>query len=219
MRTIKHVVLAVVASVGAVYAEAADREAPVFPDFTTLTPGQEYYFYNTGAGKFLALVGNVNDDVTFGDTGAKVIVTQAGENGYNVQFASTQDYLYRSTQTNVRGYTSVSNSGCNWNITLSGDTYTIQSDESSSYYNADQFLGWDGGENTTVCPNLPSTAHVSWKLVDGDAGDYYCAKLNLYRALQATDGYSYDVEKFEAVYADAESTVEELVEATNVLTS
>lgn len=219
MRTIKHVVLAVVASVGAVYAEAADREAPVFPDFTTLTPGQEYYFYNTGAGKFLALVGNVNDDVTFGDTGAKVIVTQAGENGYNVQFASTQDYLYRSTQTNVRGYTSVSNSGCNWNITLSGDTYTIQSDESSSYYNADQFLGWDGGENTTVCPNLPSTAHVSWKLVDGDAGDYYCAKLNLYRALQATDGYGYDVEKFEAVYADAESTVEELVEATNVLTS
>lgn len=219
MRTIKHVVLAVVASVGAVYAEAADREAPVFPDFTTLTPGQEYYFYNTGAGKFLALVGNVNDDVTFGDTGAKVIVTQAGENGYNVQFASTQDYLYRSTQTNVRGYTSVSNSGCNWNITLSGDTYIIQSDESSSYYNADQFLGWDGGENTTVCPNLPSTAHVSWKLVDGDAGDYYCAKLNLYRALQATDGYGYDVEKFEAVYADAESTVEELVEATNVLTS
>ena len=55
MRTIKHVVLAVVASVGAVYAEAADREAPVFPDFTTLTPGQEYYFYNTGAGKFLTL--------------------------------------------------------------------------------------------------------------------------------------------------------------------
>lgn len=46
MRTIKHVVLAVVASVGAVYAEAADREAPVFPDFTTLTPGQEYYFYS-----------------------------------------------------------------------------------------------------------------------------------------------------------------------------
>lgn len=68
-------------------------------------------------------------------------------------------------------------------------------------------------------PNLPSTAHVSWKLVDGDAGDYYCAKLNLYRALQATDGYGYDVEEFEAIYADAESTVEELVEATNVLTS
>ena len=114
----------------------------------------------------------------------------------------------------------MSNSGCNWNITLSGDAYTIQTDEScTSYYNADQFLGWDGGENTTVYPNLPSTAHVAWKLVDGDAGDYYCAKLNLYSALLATDGYGYDVEKFEAVYADAESTVEELVEATNVLTS
>ncbi|EHG98259.1 leucine-rich repeat domain-containing protein [Paraprevotella clara] len=219
MRTIKHVVLAVVASVGAVYAEAADREAPVFPDFTTLTPGQEYYFYNTGAGKFLTLSAD-NYNVAFGDTGAKVIVTQAGENGYNVQFVSTQDYLYRSSQTDVRGnYSSASYSACNWDITLSGDTYTIQTDESSSYYNADQFLGWDGGENTMVYPNLPSTAHVSWKLVDGDAGDYYCAKLNLYSALQATDGYGYDVEKFEAVYADAESTVEELVEATNVLTS
>lgn len=220
MRIIKHVVLAVVASVGAVYAEAADREAPVFPDFTTLTPGQEYYFYNTGAGKFLTLsTGNYN--VAFGGTGAKVIVTQAGENGYNVQFAPTQKYLYRVSQTDVRGNnSSASNSACNWDITLSGDAYTIQTDEScTSYYNADQFLGWDGGENTTVYPNLPSTAHVAWKLVDGDAGDYYCAKLNLYNALQATDGYGYDVEKFEAIYADAESTVEDLVEAANVLTS
>lgn len=220
MRTIKHVVLAVVASVGAVYAGAAGREAPVFPEFTTLVPGQEYYLYNTGAGKFLALSTD-NYNVAFGDTGAKVTVTQAGENGYNVQFASTQKYLYRSSQTDVRGnYSSASYSACNWDITLSGDAYAIQTDEScTSYYNADQFLGWDGGENTTVYPNLPSTAHVAWKLVDGDAGDYYCAKLNLYRALQATDGYGYDVEKFEAVYADAESTVEELVEATNVLTS
>lgn len=219
MRTIKHLVLAVVASVGAVYAEAADREAPVFPEFTSLTSGQEYYFYNTGAGKFLTLSTD-NYNVAFGDTGSKVIVTQAGENGYNVQFASTQEYLYRVSQTGVRGdYSSASYSQCNWDITLSGDAYTIQSDESASYYDADQFLGWNGGENATVHPNLPSTAHVAWKLVDGDAGDYYCAKLNLYNALQATDGYGYDVEKFEAIYADAESTVEELVEATNVLIS
>lgn len=220
MKTIKQLVIAAMACAGAVYAEAAEREAPVLPQFTTLTPGQSYYLYNTGAGKLLTLTEN-NLNVTIGDIGTKVNVTQAGENSYNIQFASTQKYLYRSAQTTVRGdYSHTSSTQCNWNITCSNNTYTIQTDEScSSYYNADQFLGWDGRDNTAIYPNLPTTAHVVWKLIDGDEGDYYCARLNLYNALQATDGYGYDVEAFETIYNNTESTISELTDAANILNS
>ena len=220
MKTIKHFVLAFVASLWAAHGVAADRVAPVFPEATTLTPGETYYLYNVGARKFLSLTEN-NSDLTFADTGAEVLVTAAKEGGYNVQFTSTERYLNRYNQTRVNLYSySNPSTSCNWAFTLSGDAYTIQTDSSyTSYYNADQFLGWDGGENTMLNPALASSAHVAWQLIDGEAGAYYCAKLDLYNALQAMDAYDYNVDKFEAIYSDAESTTEELAEAAATLTA
>lgn len=220
MKTIKHFVLAFVASLWAAHGVAADRVAPVLPEATTLTPGETYYLYNVGAGKFLSLAEN-NSDLTFADTGAEVLVTAAKEGGYNVQFTSTERYLNRYNQTRVNLYSySNPSTSCNWAFTLSGDAYTIQTDSSyTRYYNADQFLGWDGGENTMLNPALASSAHVAWQLIDGEAGAYYCAKLDLYNALQAMDAYDYNVDKFEAIYSDAESTTEELAEAAATLTA
>ena len=220
MKTIKHFVLAFVASLWAAHGVAADRVAPVLPEATTLTPGETYYLYNVGAGKFLSLAEN-NSDLTFADTGAEVLVTAAKEGGYNVQFTSTERYLNRYNQTRVNLYSySNPSTSCNWAFTLSGDAYTIQTDSSyTRYYNADQFLGWDGGENTMLNPALASSAHVAWQLIDGEAGAYYCAKLDLYNALQAMDAYDYNVDKFETIYSDAGSTTEELAEAAAALTA
>ena len=218
MKTIKHFVLAFVASLWAAHGVAADRVAPVLPEATTLTPGETYYLYNVGAGKFLSLAEN-NNSLTFADTGKEVLITEAKEGGYNVQFTSTERYLNRYDQTRVNLYSYTSTS-CNWAFTLSDDAYTIQTDAScTSYYNANQFLGWDDGENTTLNPALASSAHVTWQLIDGEAGAYYCAKLDLYNALQAMDAYDYNVDKFEAIYSDAESTTEELAEAAATLTA
>lgn len=216
MNTIKHTVLALAAGLWAAHGVAADRVAPVFPEPTTFTPGEAYYLYNVGAGKFLS----VDDGLTFADTGAEVLITAAKEGGYNVQFTSTGRYLRRNGQTTVSTDNYSSSTYCNWAITLSGDAYTIQTDEScTSYYNADQFLGWDGGENTTLNPALASSAHVTWQLIDDEAGAYYCAKLDLYNALQAMDAYDYNVDKFETIYSDAGSTTEELAAAAAALTA
>lgn len=216
MNTIKHTVLALAAGLWAAHGVAADRVAPVFPEPTTFTPGEAYYLYNVGAGKFLS----ADDGLTFADTGAEVLITAAKEGGYNVQFTSTGRYLRRNGQTTVSTDNYSSSTYCNWAITLSGDAYTIQTDEScTSYYNADQFLGWDGGENTTLNPALASSAHVTWQLIDDEAGAYYCAKLDLYNALQAMDAYDYNVDKFETIYSDAGSTTEELAEAAAALTA
>lgn len=216
MNTIKHTVLALAAGLWAAHGVAAERVAPVFPEPTTFTPGEAYYLYNVGAGKFLS----ADDGLTFADTGAEVLITAAKEGGYNVQFTSTGRYLRRNGQTTVSTDNSSSYTYCNWAITLSGEAYTIQTDEScTSYYNADQFLGWDGGENTTLNPALASSAHVTWQLIDDEAGAYYCAKLDLYNALQAMDAYDYNVDKFETIYSDAGSTTEELAEAAAALTA
>ena len=213
MNTIKHTVLALAAGLWAAHGVAADRVAPVFPEPTTFTPGEAYYLYNVGAGKFLS----ADDGLTFADTGAEVLITAAKEGGYNVQFTSTGRYLRRTGNT-ADAYPRIEGSHCNWTIVQSGEAYTIQTDEScTNYYNADQFLGWDGGENTTVNPTLPTTAHVTWQLIDDEAGAYYCAKLDLYNALDEMDSYGYDVEKYEAIYNDSESTTEDLAEAAAIL--
>ena len=79
MKTIKHFVLAFVASLWAAHGVAADRVAPVLPEATTLTPGETYYLYNVGARKFLSLAENNSNDIVFSDNGTEVLVEQADE--------------------------------------------------------------------------------------------------------------------------------------------
>lgn len=218
MKTIKHFVLAFVASLWAAHGVAADRVAPVLPEATTLTPGETYYLYNVGARKFLSLAENNSNDIVFSDNGTEVLVEQADESNYTLQFLYSGKYMYRFTQNGVYTTENGSDVLCNWNIALSDDVYTIQTDEScTSYYDPMQFLGWDGSDYTKVYPNLVYTENAMWKLIDSEEGKHYCAKAALYKALQATDGYGYNVDKYEAIYNNLESTTEELVEASAML--
>ena len=100
------------------------------------------------------------------------------------------------------------------------NAYFIQTPEGDSYYDSSTGLGWSGGESTGLLPHVDLTAEGStWLLIDGEAGGYYCAKLSLYNALQASDAYSYEFGKFEEIYSDAGSTTEELANAAATLTS
>ena len=211
MKTFKHLALTFVLSAGAAHVAAADRVAPTFPEPATLTSGQEYYLYNVDAGKFLTHDAKIT---AVAETEDKVLITQR-ENGYTIQFPSSSGYLYRWGADQVMSY----NQPYDWAFTLSDDNaYFIQTPESDSYYDSSTGLGWSGGESTGLLPHVDLTAEGStWLLIDGEAGSYYCAKLSLYNALQASDAYGYEFGKFEEIYSDVGSTTEELATAAATL--
>lgn len=213
MKTFKHLALTLALSAGAAHVAAADRVAPTFPEPATLTSGQEYYLYNVDAGKFLTHDAKIT---AVAETEDKVLITQR-ENGYTIQFPSSSNYLYRWGADQVMSY----NQPYDWTFTMSDDNaYFIQTPESDSYYDSSTGLGWSGGESTGLLPHVDLTAEGStWLLIDGEAGSYYCAKLSLYNALQASDAYSYEFGKFEEIYSDVGSTTEDLADAAATLTS
>lgn len=213
MKTFKHLALTLALSAGTAHVAAADRVAPTFPEPATLTSGQEYYLYNVDAGKFLTHDAKIT---TVAETEDKVLITQR-ENGYTIQFPSSSNYLYRRGADQVMSY----NQPYDWTFTMSDDNaYFIQTPESDSYYDSSTGLGWSGGESTGLLPHVDLTAEGStWLLIDGEAGSYYCAKLSLYNALQASDAYSYEFGKFEEIYSDVGSTTEDLADAAATLTS
>lgn len=213
MKTFKHLALTFVLSAGAAHVAAADRVAPTFPEPATLTSGHEYYLYNVDAGKFLTHDAKIT---AVAETEDKVLITQR-ENGYTIQFPSSSNYLYRWGADQV----TTNNNAYDWTFTMSDDNaYFIQTPEGDSYYDSITGLGWSGGESTGLLPHVDLTAEGStWLLIDGEAGSYYCAKLSLYNALQASDAYSYEFGKFEEIYSDAGSTTEELANAATTLTS
>lgn len=213
MKTFKHLALTFVLSAGAAHVAAADRVAPTFPEPATLTSGHEYYLYNVDAGKFLTHDAKIT---AVAETEDKVLITQR-ENGYTIQFPSSSNYLYRWGADQV----TTNNNAYDWTFTMSDDNaYFIQTPEGDSYYDSSTGLGWSGGESTGLLPHVDLTAEGStWLLIDGEAGGYYCAKLSLYNALQASDAYGYEFGKFEEIYSDASSTTEELANAAATLTS
>ena len=213
MKTFKHLALTLALSAGAAHVAAADRVAPTFPEPATLTSGQEYYLYNVDAGKFLTHDAKIT---AVAETEDKVLITQR-ENGYTIQFPSSSNYLYRWGADQV----TTNNNAYDWTFTMSDDNaYFIQTPESDSYYDSSTGLGWSGGESTGLLPHVDLTAEGStWLLIDGEAGSYYCAKLSLYNALQASDAYGYEFGKFEEIYSDVGSTTEELADAAAMLTS
>ena len=215
MKTFKHLALTLALSAGAAHVAAADRVAPTFPEPATLTSGHEYYLYNVDAGKCLTSLAAYSN-LTLTDAGERVRIAEAGENGYTLQSVSSQCYLYRNTSTTVGGTNNL-NADSYWDITQVNTTLTIQSNESSSHYDANLFLGSTGGD-PAVAPNLDASASgTAWQLIDATTWEYYSSKLALYNALQATDAYSFNVDKFEEIYSDAGSTTEELADAAATL--
>ena len=215
MKTFKHLALTLALSAGAAHVTAADRVAPTFPEPATLTSGQEYYLYNVDAEKCLTSL-SAYSNLTLTDAGERVRIAEAGENGYTLQFVSSQRYLYRNASTTV-GSTNNLNADSYWDITQVNTTLTIQSNESSSHYDANLFLGSTGGD-PAVAPNLDASASgTAWQLIDATTWEYYSSKLALYNALHATDAYSFNVDKFEEIYSDAGSTTEDLADAAATL--
>ncbi len=197
----------------------AERVAPTLPDFTTLESGKTYYLYNVGTGKFLTRSTVSNTYPGVGTYGAAVTVAQASNGSYTLRFADgiTTYYLYAETST-TSSRSSVYNN-CYFAIKDSLGGYVIQrSTANTSYYVENEYVGYaDGAANDRIVPNLTG-GNIVWQLMETAVAEHYFAEHKLYTALEAMNPYNYTIDQYEAVYANPESTTEELTAAATTLT-
>ncbi len=187
---------------------AAERVAPTLPEFATLEAGKEYYLYNVGSGTFLS---KSSSTLKMDSYGSKVLVGEVSEKGFYIQYTDNSTYLYTSSST---GITSYLNNTSYYAVNDSLGGYTIQCAEvNTSYYNAEQFLGVaDAAISSTL-----TEGNIVWQFMDVEKAERYFAWHKLYTALEATDGTAFNVDKFEAIYANKASTNEELTAAATTL--
>ncbi len=206
-----------VALFGSLTLSAAERVAPTLPDFVTFESGKDYYLYNVGAQGFLAPLSSSASYSGISETGIKATVTMLSEGCYTVQFKETGNYWRNSGGTKM-SMSSYSEKYCGWNFipTSNENEYNIQVAIGKQYYNETQYVGTQTGDEQ-VYPNLTTENNIAWKLIDGATGDLYCARVRLYNALEAMNSTNYDIEKFEEIYADANSTVQEIENAATIL--
>lgn len=187
---------------GCLFSRATECIAPTLPDHASLVSGKNYYLYNVGNGKFLTY--NENNTLCIGETGIKVTIT-ANENGtYSIKFPN----YYLAISNSLLQLTDVT---YDWNISSAGNgTYSIQNSSGGST----EYMGCKNNNDSAYC-NCTTADNVEWKLIDGDAGDLYYARLKLYNVIQTASKYCID--KYEAVYDNPSSTIDEINDATTKL--
>lgn len=212
----KNLFLLLLACINCLWLQAVERIAPIFPDFVELESGKDYYLYNTGREKFLTSNGT-SSYAYIGETGVRTNILLE-EGFYKIKFIFNQKYLYRNSNS-LYINESFNKNYCYWDIRKTDNqTYTIQTPLGKSYYNENQYVGNNtNNDDTKVYPNLSNDNNIEWKFIDGDAGDMYYARLRLYDALEAMDGKEYNIEKFEEIYANTNSTIEEINNAADIL--
>lgn len=198
----------------------AERVAPTLPDFTTLESGKTYYLYNVGTGKFLTR-STVNSRYPgVGKYGAAVTIAQASNGSYTLRFAdgTTTYYLYAETST-TSSQSGVGNN-CYFAIEESLGGYVIQrSTANTQYYVANEYVGYaNGATDDRIVPNL-TEGNIVWQLMETTVAERYFAEHKLYTALEAMNPYNYTIDQYEAIYANPESTTEELEDAAATLTN
>lgn len=198
----------------------AERVAPTLPDFTTLESGKSYYLYNVGTGKFLTRSAEYNRYPGVGTYGTPINIVLISDGSYTLQFA---DNSYWNGEYFEAYSTEISTSSTMWNTSYftflnDQDGYLIQrSEANTSYYVANEYVGYaDGATNDRIVPNL-TEGNIVWQLMETTVAERYFAKHKLYTALEAMNAYNYEIGVYEEVYANPESSTEELEDAAAAL--
>lgn len=208
---------------------AIERPAPVFPEASTLESGNYYYLYNVGGDRWLG-----NSTTSSGYAGAVeyssamcfllehhgVTSNKIVYEGYSLK-TSNNYYLTSSGTTNLRtnNYSSLNSYGY-WTFAETEGGYTFQrAPYNSSYYNADQFVGWNDDTSDMVYPNQ-TEGNIVWKLIAQDEFLRYKHKMGLYEALQLADikGWPYfTYKKYDDIYNNEGSLTAEIQNAKDEL--
>lgn len=191
----------------------AERVAPTFPDFTTLESGKTYYLYNVGTGKFLAKGSN---SVVLDSYGEPIEFVLESNSSYTLKL---DDYYLKAEASKMSASSTTKDRTSYFSIKDSLGGYVIQrSTANTSYYVSNEYIGYaDGATDNRIVPNL-TEGNIVWQLLEIDnVTEHYFAKHKLYAALEAMNPYNYTIDKYEAIYANPESTTEELTAAATAL--
>ena len=197
---------------------AKERVAPVVSGISldSVADGTLVYIYNVGAEKAMYYNSSVNSYMVYPrnlseSTPFAIYKTDAGlfrfmPQGYNNKYLC----IYYS---NVN-YIEVNNNNSNYYIDFqvrdSTDGYIMQVSPSYPYLNTSQYLGINNDDK--IHRDL-TEGNIFWKILP--ATDV--AKRKLYDALVAADAYEYNIDKYEEIYANENSTAEELTAAATAL--
>lgn len=189
---------------------AASRTAPVLPSPVAPESGQSYYLYNVEEGKFFCKSGY---NPAIGTYGTRLTLSEQS-NGWLIK--SGGYYVYAYDTYTVFEYYYVERVSY-FSILTSSKGYTIQrAPYNTSYYKADEYLGYDGTSGDRIRPDLLSGS-IDWLFMPVEEAEHYFARLRLYTALNAADTYNFNIDRFEAVYADASSSTDFLNQAADEL--
>ena len=205
----------VVVSIGAIQSTWA-RVAPTLPDPRTIESGKAYYLYNVMENKFLCHSSTGSYYAGLGMYGDKVVVTAtANENEYTIQWANN-NYYWVGYDTYIYSNSS-KNSSSYFTISESSKGYTIQrSPKNTSYYKADEFVGYDSTNGDRLTPAL-AEGSIHWVLYSAEDAEHYMAKHKLFTNLEIADQYNFYITQYNAVYDNPASTTEELDQAQSTL--
>lgn len=213
MKKLRLLLALFVASIGAVQSAWA-RIAPTQPEAQTLESGKIYYLYNVGADRFLT---NCNSDyynnvyvLTYSGSPIKISAINGTE--YTMQFTNSSYYVEDwGGNDYIRQEEYWDNEPFRFTFTKIEGGYLIQ-----RVYNSveTEYWGYNGNDDNRLYSNL-TDGNVVWKLMDADEAARFIPKRNLYRALESSNGYN--VDRYEAIYQNEESSNEAIQEAADEL--
>lgn len=217
MRKFRTLLTLIMVSVCAVQSAWA-RIAPTLPEAQTLESGNIYYLYNVGSDRFLTFSrdgSNYYIVCARSNVGMPVKVALYNGTQYKIDFPDgdyhllcTTSYFHARSQSNYG-----SSEYYKFNITETEGGYTIQRVDNSA---ETEFIGFNGSDKDYLDVNL-TEGNIVWQLMDPDEAARFIAKRNLYRALESSNGYGYNVDKYEAIYESELSTNDALQEAADQL--
>lgn len=184
------------------------RTAPAMPAAKTLESGKVYYLYNVGSDRFLYR-GN-SWAYIYPDKGTPVKISVVNGTEYSIQFMDNEQFM-RAGSSNL-DYSSYSN--------YTSYRFVFQTTENGYFISAvsqsDSYIGYDGTDYDYAKCNL-TEGELVWQLLDADEAAHYIAARNLYRALESAESSGYTISKYDAIYADANSSNYVLQEAADNL--
>ena len=215
MKKLTSLIIALVASMYSLTAWA-EITAPVI-QITPSAPfelDKEYYMYNVGSGLFLDEIENNPTAKTYG---SKITIHQVGD-GLQIIFARSSRMLWaEETTTRTETY------GTSWydcftitEVDSVENGFVIQKVQRNYTYNANEYLGYNGSDDMRIMPNM-TEGNIVWQFIDAELVEHEMAQGPLYLALKQASEYVYNIDEFEELYNNENSTVNEINEATNTL--
>lgn len=217
MNKLRTLLTLLVVSICAVQSAWADRSAPELPTAVAPVSGQSYYLYNVMEQKFLCRSTTSTSYAAIGTYGDKITITAtANGNEYTIQWAS-DNYYFFANDSYVNSWLSKNNNNDLFTIAQSAKGYTIQrSPSNTSYYKADEYIGYNGNNGDRLNPALPEGS-IHWKFLPVDEAEHYMAKHKLYTYLNTADSYNFYITQYDNIYNDPASTTEQLNQAQETL--